>query len=109
MSPFVDNRSTDLDVTDFFKETLDNIHKDILTVEYNGIWPQHPIRHNGGQTADYHPSTAGHARYLQKTFFNLEFTEETNEFILKHENIIMAARDLDEVRQHWSTTRPPRL
>ena len=109
MSPFVDNSSTDLDVTDFFKETLDEIYKDILTVEYNGVWPQHPIRHNSGQTADYHPSTAGHARYLQKTFSNLEFTKETNEFILKYENIIMAARNLNEVRQHWSTVRPSRL
>jgi hypothetical protein len=109
MSPFVDKNSTDLDVIEFFKETLNEIHKDILTVEYNGTWPQHPIKHNSGQTADYHPSTAGHARYLQKTFSNLEFTKETDDFILKHENIVMSARDLDEVRQHWSTPRPPRL
>jgi hypothetical protein len=29
MSPFVDKSSIDLDVTDFFKETLDNIHKEL--------------------------------------------------------------------------------
>ena len=44
-------------ILEFYKETIDKIKPDLLTVGCNGRWPQHPItsRSPGGQTADYHP------------------------------------------------------
>lgn len=118
MAPFIDIQFTEswqqfenyTDVLDFYKETLDAINPDILTTECNGRWPQHPIKGRGkGQTADYHPSTAQHYSYLKKVFPNIEFKQNTVDFVNLHESFIQQANFLDELRLTWNHTGVARL
>jgi hypothetical protein len=97
-------------ILNFYKETLDKIKPDILTVEYNGRWPQHPIVFkNGGQTADYHPDTQGHANYLKKIFPSLQLSENTNKFIDEYQSHITRNRYLEDLRCIWNSNLPIRL
>jgi hypothetical protein len=97
-------------ILDFYKGTLDKIKPDILTVEYNGTWPQHPIVFKGsGQTADYHPDTRGHANYLKKVFPELQFSEKTNNFIKKYQQHITRNQYLEDLRAVWNPNLPIRL
>ena len=96
------------EVLNFYHNTLSCIKPDILTIEYNGVWPQHPIKGRGkGQTADYHPDTQGHANYLQKVFPELEFSKETLDFINIQQCRIFQAEYLDEL--DWNPIMPQRL
>ena len=96
------------EVLNFYQDVLSYIKPDILTVQYNGTWPQHPIKGRGkGQTADYHPDTQGHADYLKKIFPGLEFSQSTNDFIKEQQSKIFQAEYLDELT--WKTETPPRL
>lgn len=97
-------------VLEFYKQTLDCIKPDILTVECKGTWPQHPIRGNGkGQTSDYHPDTAAYANYLQKIFPDINLGPKTIEFIYEHQNYIRQAKHLDDLRRTWNPVHPERL
>lgn len=97
-------------VLEFYKETLSAIHPDILTIECNGRWPQHPIKGNGsGQTADYHPDTAAYANYLKKIFPGISFSRETIDFIQQYQAYIHQANFLDDLRTVWNPRRPERL
>jgi hypothetical protein len=97
-------------ILNFYKETLDKIKPDILTVEYNGRWPQHPIVFkNGGQTADYHPDTQGHANYLKKIFPELQLSEDTHKFIDEYQSHIIQNRYLEDLRYVWNPNLPIRL
>jgi len=90
-------------VLDFYQQTINKIKPDILTTEYNGRWPQHPIVFkNGGQTADYHPDTQGHANYLKKIFPGLEFSEKTNKFINEYQAHITNNKYLDDLALVWT-------
>jgi len=117
MAPFVDIQFLNAsrysyngeEILDFYSDTLSFIKPDILSTEFSGHWPQHPIKHSGGQTADYHPSTRSHANYLQKIFPKLEFSTETENFINKYEQIIKNSREISELFPHWSPQRPTRL
>ena len=118
MAPFVDiqfskpNQSFNdgVDVLNFYAETLAAIGPDLLTVACNGHWPQHPIRHeSGGQTADYHPSTEMHYRYLNEIFRGTQFKSETVEFVKKFETTIKQAQYLGEFKYHWAKKELPRL
>jgi hypothetical protein len=95
-------------VLDFYRDVLNCIKPDILTTEYNGRWPQHPIKGRGkGQTADYHPDTKGHANYLKKVFPEIEFNKSTVDFIKEHQSRIFQAEYLDELT--WRSKTPSRL
>lgn len=97
-------------VLDFYKETLSAIKPDILTVEFNGKWPQHPIKGNGsGQTADYHPDTESYANYLKKVFPGLEFNKKTYKFIKEHQTYIREAQHLNDLMKTWNSSYPTRL
>jgi len=117
MAPFVDIQFINAsrysykgdELLDFYADTLNQIKPDILTAELNGSWPQHPITHNGGQTADYHPSTASHANYLRKTFPGIKFSEDTEAFIQEYDTIIKNAREIRELFSKWTPQRPVRL
>jgi hypothetical protein len=118
MAPFMYMQFTSSDqkfdngegVLEFYKETLDSVKPDILTVECNGRWPQHPIKGNGkGQTADYHPDTAAYANYLKKIFPGIKFKSSTLEFIQEHQTYIQQAQHLDDLKTTWLPTRPQRL
>ena len=117
MAPFVDIQFVDAsrysyngeEILGFYSETLNQIKPDILSIEFQGRWPQHPIRHNHGQTADYHPSTAQHANYLKKIFPGIEFSEDTNKFINYYESAILTAKEIHELQSIWTPQRPERL
>jgi hypothetical protein len=64
-----------------YKDTFASIMPDILTLELNGTWPQHPISKEGHQSADYHPSPKQHFGYLNKLFPNLKWSVRTEEFV----------------------------
>jgi len=97
-------------VLDFYKETLSSIRPDILTVEYNGEWPKHPIKgHGAGQNTDYHPDTIGYANYLKKIFPGLEFSKKTYKFIKEHQTYIQQAKHIDDLIPTWNPGRLLRL
>lgn len=114
MAPFVtlqlrggESNADDFDdVLELYKDVLKYIKPDIMNLEYKGQWPQHPISDPGNQKFDYHPSTAGHARYLQKVFPRLTFTEQQQQFIDKHEEIIMSASTTKDLEPHWMPQSP---
>lgn len=86
------------EVLEFYSDVLYCIKPDILTTEYKGKWPQHPIKGRGkGQTADYHPDTKGHANYLKKIFPGIKFSKSTVDFIDHHQCRIAKAEYIDEL------------
>lgn len=97
------------DVRILYADVLEKIKPDILTVEFNGVWPVVPIRSINGQTADYHPTTQNHANYLKKIFPELEFSSSTNEFIDAHMSYINKAKFLHDLWPTWQQGNPPRL
>lgn len=97
------------DVLNFYSETINSLKPDLLTVACNGTWPQIPIKYSGGQTADYHPTTNMHFRYLKSIFPGTIFSTETSEFVKKYENIIRQSHEIDELRFHWNQPDPQRL
>jgi hypothetical protein len=93
MAPFDHLQSTNKKMTDkvnqlfdLYRTTINKLLPDILTLELNGIWPQHPIRKDGGQTADYHPSPIQHFNYLKKFFPEYSWSNKTIEFVQKEQN-----------------------
>jgi hypothetical protein len=105
MAPFTymqfDGRDQKFDngesVLEFYKDTLNAIKPDILTVECNGEWPQHPIKKIGGQTADYHPSPRQHFNYLNKIFPNLQWSVSTLAFIETEQQRMEQLRNFDDM------------
>jgi hypothetical protein len=95
------------DVMGLYKDVIDSIHADILTLEFNGTWPQHPISEPGGQTADYHPSPFNHLNYLNKLFPNIKWSDSTMSFVNDHEDIVRAARQFKDLA--WAPVRPQRV
>ncbi len=85
------------DVLEFYKDTINAIKPDILTVECNGKWPQHPIKKNGGQSADYHPSPRQHFNYLNKIFADIQWSKQTLKYVKKSQAHMESLRDFDEM------------
>lgn len=84
-------------VLEFYKDTLSSIKPDILTVECNGKWPQHPIKKSGGQTADYHPSPVQHFNYLNKIFPKLQWSASTLKFVATEQQHMEQLRNFDDM------------
>jgi hypothetical protein len=99
--------SPEHDVFELYNELVESIHKDILTVEFNGNWPQHPISDAGGQTADYHPSPQSHLNYLNKIFPKISWSDCTMNFVNEHDKIVKDARTFSDLC--WNPQRPSRV
>jgi hypothetical protein len=91
------------DVFNLYNNITELIHPDILTLEFNGVWPQHPISDPSGQTADYHPSPQNHLNYLNKLFPEITWSEQTIDFVNTHESIVKAARKFKHLS--WKPAR----
>lgn len=92
------------DVIDLYKDLLDSIKPDLLTVGCNGKWPQVPIYHNENQQIDYHPTPDVHLSYLQQIFLNLPLSEETIKWVGAQERIVRKAKRIDNLPQLRSNT-----
>lgn len=99
--------SPEHDVFVLYKELINSIKPDILTLEFKGVWPQHPISEPGGQTADYHPSPHSHLNYLIKLFPEIEWSSHTIDFVKMHDNIVKAARKFSDLS--WRPQQPSRV
>jgi hypothetical protein len=82
---------------ELYKPTLDKLLPDILTFELKGKWPQHPIRKEGGQTADYHPSPIQHFNYLKKLFPDYCWLNDTIEFVQHEQTKMENVRNFDDL------------
>ena len=85
-------------ILDLYKPTLDKLLPDILTFELNGTWPQHPIRKEGGQTADYHPSPIQYFNYLKKLFPDYCWSNNTIEFVQHEQTKMEKVRNFDDLK-----------
>jgi len=81
----------------YYKDTLDAILPDILTLECNGVWPQHPISKEGHQSADYHPSPKQHFGYLSKLFPDQEWSINTFSWLNVQQTKMEALRNFDDM------------
>ena len=84
-------------IKEIYKDTFDSILPDILTLELQGTWPQHPIVKEGNQTADYHPSPIQHFNYLNKLFPTIQWSEQTLGFVKKEQERMESFRNFDEL------------
>lgn len=84
-------------VKEYYKETFDSILPDILTLECKGRWPQHPISKEGGQSADYHPSPKQHFGYLNKLFPNIQWSQNTIDFVNESQKEMEKIRNFDDM------------
>lgn len=84
-------------IKEIYKETFESILPDILTLELNGTWPQHPIVKEGHQSADYHPSPIQHFNYLNKLFPTIQWSEQTLEFVNREQKRMESFRNFDEL------------
>ena len=84
-------------IKEIYKETFESILPDILTLELNGTWPQHPIVKEGHQSADYHPSPIQHFNYLNKLFPTIQWSEQTLEFVKREQKRMESFRNFDEL------------
>ncbi len=95
------------DITNVFQETLRKVKPDLSTVELNGEWPAREIYHNPNQKIDYHPSTKQYLQYLQKIFPNIQFSENTLNFVDHYEEMIDNAENITDIK--WVTSNPLRF
>jgi hypothetical protein len=85
------------DIKKIYCETFNSILPDILTLELNGTWPQHPISKAGHQSADYHPSPIQHFGYLKKLFPNAHWSNNTFEFVKAEQARMEKLRNFDDM------------
>jgi len=97
------------DIMKLYQDTLKYVKPDILNTVYQGRWPETPILAPGGQTFDYHPTPAGHLRYLERIFPNLKLKESTKEFVNHHEELVRKSKTVEQVEKHWFSKSPPRF
>jgi hypothetical protein len=104
MAPFDQLQSTtkqignDIDqILNLYKPTIDKLLPDLLTLGLNGRWPQHPIRKDGGQTADYHPSPSQHFAYLKKLFPNYVWSDTTTKFVQQAQYSMEQIQNFDDL------------
>jgi predicted transcriptional regulator len=104
MAPFDQLQSTnkqmsnDIDqILNLYKPTIDKLLPDLLTLGLNGRWPQHPIRKDGGQTADYHPSPSQHFTYLKKLFPNYVWSDTTTKFVQQAQYSMEQIQNFDDL------------
>ena len=83
-----------------YKETIESLHPDICKTVYNGRWPSTPISGHG-QTADYHPTPAGHLKYLETIFPNMEVTENMKNFTDEFEGYVQKFKVFSRLEQYW--------
>jgi hypothetical protein len=84
-------------ILEMYKDTFDSILPDILTLELNGIWPQHPISKEGNQSADYHPSPIQHFGYIKKLFPNAHWSDDTIDFVNAEQEKMERIRNFDDL------------
>lgn len=84
-------------IKEIYKDTFDSILPDILTLELKGTWPQHPITKEGHQSADYHPSPIQHFNYLNKLFPEIQWSEQTLNYVETEQTRMESFRDFDEL------------
>jgi hypothetical protein len=80
-----------------YSDTFESILPDILTLELQGTWPQHPVSKKGGQTADYHPSPIQHFGYLKKLFPETQWSKHTLKFVKAQQLRMEQLRDFDDM------------
>jgi hypothetical protein len=103
MSPFTINCEDPISINKYnaikemYHETFESILPDILTLELNGTWPQHPISKEGHQSADYHPSPIQHFGYLKKLFPEAHWSNTTLEFVKTEQERMEKLRDFDDM------------
>lgn len=85
------------DIKKMYSETFNSILPDILSLELQGTWPQHPVSKKGGQSADYHPSPIQHFGYLKKLFPEAQWSSNTLEFIKNEQAQMEKLRNFDDM------------
>jgi hypothetical protein len=85
------------DIKKIYRETFNSILPDILSLELNGTWPQHPISKAGHQSADYHPSPIQHFGYLKKLFPEARWSNTTLEFVKNEQAQMEKLRNFDDM------------
>lgn len=110
MAPFDHLQSTNkvmsnkvTEILNLYKPTIDKLLPDLLTFGLDGRWPQHPIKKQGGQNADYHPSPSQHFVYLNKVFPKLMWSPETLDFVNREQLKMESLRNFDDM----IFTKPP--
>jgi len=92
-------------VLEFYKDTLNAIKPDILTIECNGTWPQHPMKRKGNQTADYHPSPRQHFNYLNKVFPDIQWSTHTLKFVKRSQSYMESLKNFEDMQFKLPPTR----
>ena len=85
------------DIKKMYSETFNSILPDMLSLELQGTWPQHPVSKKGGQTADYHPSPRQHFGYLKKLFPETQWSNNTLEFVKNEQAQMEQLRNFDDM------------
>ena len=98
-------------ILELYKDTIDKIQEPIVKNVYNGRWPTTPIRGWGGkgQTADYHPTPLGHAKYVMNMFPEFEFTAKMKKFAKGMDKRVHQCETLDDTRNFWKESHQTRL
>ncbi len=92
-------------IREIYHETFKSILPDILTLELNGRWPQHPISKDGHQSADYHPSPKQHFGYLNKLFPQIVWSPSTLDYVAAEQTKMEQYRYFDELKFKIPTNR----
>lgn len=95
------NRVEYEDVVEHYKETLAKIKPSIFEIECEGLWPRVKIKMPWGSTTDYHPTPEMHYSFLQKLLPNMNFSSETEKFVIRWQDRLDKAEKIEEL--HWET------
>ena len=93
-----DNNMTDVDyLLNFYKETLDCVHPSVLEIIFNGDWnnvkprPEYDVPWDSKKYVDNHPTPREHLTYLEKIFPNINFSQESLNFVEDNNRIVLSS------------------
>ena len=93
-----DNNMTDVDyLLNFYKETLDRVHPSVLEIIFNGDWnnvkprPEYDVPWDSKKYVDNHPTPREHLTYLEKIFPNINFSQESLNFVEDNNRIVLSS------------------
>jgi len=91
------NKMTDVDyLLEFYKDTIDGVHPSVLEIIFNGDWnnvkprPEYFVPWDSKKYVDNHPTPKEHLLYLEKTFPNINFSQESLNFVEDNNRLVLS-------------------
>jgi hypothetical protein len=108
-----DIKMTDVDyLLDFYKETIDSVHPSVLEIIFKGDWnnlkprPEYDVPWDSKKYVDNHPTPKEHLIYLEKIFPNINFSQESLNFVEDNNKLVLSNH---YTMKTYTTDLTPRL